>query len=249
MFQRDVRDKIKSHMDADWNRVSSVKFVADRSGKFVFRCTETCGNLHPFMTGELIVRPNVFYHLFVSFSIWMVFSMWIQFRYRSKAENAGTRRINILEKFPRLSRLVNSRSFQFLFVLPNLIVFYLFLLSSLWESPVGNRNIAIVFVWILWWFVLKAIIVPVGGRLWCMVCPLPAPAEWLSRRRLTTVKYIETPFRKLHHRFTGLQKDWPKKLRNIWLQNILFLIPWVWGGIYWARPICTSAPSYRIGYL
>ena len=29
----------------------------------------------------------------------------------------------------------------------------------------GNRNIAIVFVWILWWFVLKAIIVPVGGFL------------------------------------------------------------------------------------
>jgi polyferredoxin len=240
MFQRDVRQKIKTHMNADWNRVSSVKFVADRSGKFVFRCTETCGNLHPFMTGELIVSPPVFYHLFISFSIWMVFSMWIQFRYRSKAEIAGTRRINILEKAPWLSRLVNSRSFQFLFVLPNLIVFYLFLLSSLWGSPVGNRNIAIVFVWILWWFVLKAIIVPLGGRLWCMVCPLPAPAEWLSRKRLTTVKYIETPFRKLHHRFTGLQKDWPKKLRNIWLQNILFLILISCGMILITRPLATA---------
>ena len=31
MFQRDVRKKIQTHMNADWNRVSSVKFVADRS--------------------------------------------------------------------------------------------------------------------------------------------------------------------------------------------------------------------------
>ena len=166
--------------------------------------------------------------------------MWIQYRFRGKGVVAGFRRINILDKAPWLSRLVNLRSFQFLFVLPNLIVFYLFLLSSLWGSPVGNRNIAIVFVWILWWFVLKAIIVPVGGRLWCMACPLPAPAEWLSRRRLTAVRYIETPFRKLHHRFSGLQKDWPKKMRNIWPQNILFLVLISCGMILITRPLATA---------
>jgi hypothetical protein len=53
---------------------------------------------------------------------------------------------------------------------------------------------------------------------------LPAPAEWLSRRRLTAVRYVRKPFKKLHHRFSGLQRDWPVKIRNIWLQNILFLI-------------------------
>jgi hypothetical protein len=30
----------------DWNRASTVKLVASRPGKFIFRCTETCGNLH-----------------------------------------------------------------------------------------------------------------------------------------------------------------------------------------------------------
>ena len=122
----------------------------------------------------------------------------------------------------------------------NFIVFYLFILSSLWGSPVGNRNIAIVFVWILWWFVLKAILVPLGGRLWCLMCPLPAPAEWLSRKSLTAVGYLKKPFRRLHHRYLGLQKDWPKKLRNIWLQNVLFLALISFGMILITRPLATA---------
>ncbi|NQT70565.1 MAG: 4Fe-4S binding protein [Desulfobacteraceae bacterium] len=223
-----------------WDRVSSTKFVAGRPGKFTYRCTQTCGNLHPFMTGELIVRPNTSYHLLVSLSIWVVFCVLFLIRFDSPTRFSGFKRINILDRLPGLKRLVKHRNFQFLIILPNVIVFYLFILSSLWGSPVGNRNVAIIFVWILWWFVLKAIIVPLGGRIWCMVCPLPAPAEWLSRKRLTTVKYFQKPFKRLHHRFTGLQKDWPKKMDNMWLQNVLFLVLISFGMILITRPIATA---------
>ncbi|MBT8373104.1 MAG: 4Fe-4S binding protein [Desulfobacterales bacterium] len=239
-FQRKVRHAAKGHLKIDWQRVSSVRFVANRAGKFIFRCTETCGNLHPFMTGELIVRPNMAYHFFISLSIWLVLGTFMWVRFKNPAGSNRIKRINLLEKFPWLKRLVMRRSFQFWFILPNFIVFYLFILSSLWGSPVGNRNIAIVFVWILWWFILKAVMVPLGGRLWCLMCPLPAPAEWISRKSLTAVHYLKTPIRRLHHRYLGFQKDWPKKFRNIWIQNILFLALISFGMILITRPLATA---------
>ena len=240
MFQRNTWQQNGDNHKNDWNRVPKVKIVARTSGKFTFRCTEMCGNLHPFMTGELIVRPNTPHHLFISLSIWLVFSMLIWIRFKTRSHSTGFKRKNILDSFPLLKRIVKLRNFQFLIILPNLIIFYLFILSSLWGSPVGNRNITIVFVWILWWFILKAILVPLGGRLWCLMCPLPAPAEWLSRRRLTAVRYIRQPFKRLHHRFSGLQRDWPAKIRNIWLQNILFLTLISFGMILITRPLATA---------
>jgi hypothetical protein len=192
------------------------------------------------MTGELIVRPNSPYHFMISLSIWIVFSGLLLFPVNPGTRSAVFRRINLLELLPGLKWFVNRRSFQFLILLPGAVIFYLFILSSLWGSPVGNRNIAIIIVWILWWFALKAIFVPLGGRIWCLMCPLPAPAEWLSRKSLTAVRYIQKPFKGLHHRFIGLQKDWPKMMQNMWLQNVIFLAMISFGIILITRPVATA---------
>jgi hypothetical protein len=110
--------------------------------------------------------------------------------------------------------LLGSRALQPTGMLVLLFFFVMAILAGLAWTPVGSYNFGIVFVWIVWWALLILVLVPFFGRLWCTVCPIPAPGEWLQRRGV---------IRRAPRRLRTLDWHWPRRLRNIWLQNAGFL--------------------------
>jgi heme/copper-type cytochrome/quinol oxidase subunit 2 len=45
-------------LEADPGQTATLKFTADQSGSFRFRCNVTCGAMHPFMIGKFTVGTN-----------------------------------------------------------------------------------------------------------------------------------------------------------------------------------------------
>ncbi|MCA0454013.1 MAG: 4Fe-4S binding protein [Chloroflexi bacterium] len=138
-----------------------------------------------------------------------------------------TARLDLLERAPGLRRTLKSRLLQPALQLVMLFFFTLAILTGLFGTAAGSRNFGIVFVWIVWWALLIIVLVPVAGRLWCTVCPIPAPGEWLQRRGI--VRRTPGKLRTLH-------KRWPKQLKNMWLQNFGFLLMASFSAVILTRP-------------
>lgn len=149
-------------------------------------------------------------------------------------------RVDLLARFPALKWLVTRRWFQFAIILPNLVAFLFFIVAGIYGSPVGNRNIIIIFVWILWWFVLISVLVPFASRTWCTVCPFPLMGEWVQRGALMRPRIASPGARgkKIgRNLYFGLNWRWPKALSNIWLQNVGFLALCTFSAFLITRPI------------
>jgi len=136
-----------------------------------------------------------------------------------------------LTRSPFIKNALKSR-YQQLAVFIIMLIGYIFaILAGLIGTPVGSHNFSIVFVWIAWWAILILVAVPFFGRGWCAVCPIPLPGEWLQRGAV-----LNPP----EKRPKWLNLRVPKMFRNIWLQNISFLLLALFSSVLLTTPNITG---------
>lgn len=144
-----------------------------------------------------------------------------------------------LKSSQRKNPLIYSRWPLFVARAITLAGFVLTIFAGLFGSVVGSQNFAIIFVWIAWWTALKLLFIPLGGRSWCAVCPIPMPGEWIAQGGI----------------FPGGKKmgfgwKWPKhwklgklgsiNLRGTWLQSGGFLMIGLFSAVTLTSPALTG---------
>jgi len=136
-----------------------------------------------------------------------------------------------LTRNPFIKSALKSRYPQLAVFIVMLVGYIFAILAGLIGTPVGSHNFSIVFVWIAWWAILILVAVPFFGRGWCAVCPIPLPGEWLQRGAI-----LNPPDK----RPKWLNLRVPKIFRNIWLQNISFLLLALFSSVLLTTPNITG---------
>jgi hypothetical protein len=148
---------------------------------------------------------------------------------RSPQGYAIPSRVNLYQ-IPWLRAVLESRWPQFLVRAVALIGFVFIIATALFGSRVGSHNFAIIMVWIAWWTTLKLGFIPLGGRSWCSICPIPLPGDWLQQGGI-----LEKSERKL-----GFNLRWPKSLKGTWLQSVGFLLIGIFSAVTLTDPHVTG---------
>jgi hypothetical protein len=219
-----------SHPDDEPTQMETVEIMAGLPGwkgmltsKSQFRNHTYNGPLHGTERGDLIVAPNFLLYGGLGF-LGAIPLAGLLLAGRGNAVHPD-RRWNLFARFPWLQRVTKAPLFQFNLALPMLGVFWFIILAGLLGSKVSGRNAGPMIVWVLWLSGLIVVLVPIGGRIWCTVCPLPLMGEWLQRSWLSR---------------NPLRLVWPRWLSNAWPRVLLFLLLGTFSTTLVALPPATS---------
>jgi hypothetical protein len=224
--------------------METVEIVAGLPGwwgwlisKSQFRNHTYNGPLHGTERGEVIVSPN--FLLYGALGL-LIAIPWagLTIAGRRAAGGSESRPLNLFGLFPWLKRVVTAPSFQFNFALPMFAVFWFIILAGLLGTKVAGRNAGPMIIWVLWLSALIVLLVPIGGRIWCTVCPLPLLGEWLQRLRIT--RNPAGLGNKSPSRILGVPLIWPVWLSNAWPRVLLFLLLGTFSTALVALPPATS---------
>ncbi len=159
---------------------------------------------------------------------------------------AATGRLDLLRALPPLRWLVRQRWFPLAPTFVGLLALAALLFVGVAGTPIGNRNGLVVFVWIFWWFLLIAALVPLASRAWCAACPIPFFGDWLQRRTLLGVRVRGrdvTSGRGLaigRNVYFGLGRHWPRALANLWPAIAGFLLLATFSAVLLTSPLATA---------
>lgn len=199
-----------------------LNYIVSKSN---YRCHVWCGPMHAFEQGKLIIMPNTL----LSFSLgslagilflW-VFSIFtgVAPGYTKGDEMAGMK--DILPQSGFWRKFVTSRWPQIILTILALGLIYIVIMTSIFGTKVSGRNLGVLLMWVVWLFLLIAFLTPLGGRIWCTICPLPFFGDWIQRGSFFTPRKGRT--RGYNNKFSGLSLKWPEKLNNNWLRIFIFL--------------------------
>ena len=187
-----------------------------------FRCHIYCGRMHGFEQGDLIVRPNWLFAASSGLLTAIVIIGYLRVKWNDPVIKAAPPFIDLNKRFGLLDKILKWRPLQFVCTLPILAGFIIVVLAGFFGTKVGGRNLGVMLTWSVWMALLTLVLVPLGGRIWCMVCPLPVLGEYLQRGATTQVR----PAKKkggFNNRFFGLGRRWPKALRGPWIRMLVYL--------------------------
>lgn len=191
--------------------VYSAVYPIDETGDYTYTIAVTALNgkqfTEPLIYGGTLAYNEVskapFYRMVaVTAFIFLcgIAAAWIIAQRRAAKISTG-QKLNILD-IPWLKKFFRSAWFQPVFQIPTLVFFLIIIAAGLFDIQQGNRNIATLLMWTIWWAAIIFTFVFVG-RIWCMMCPFGAIQDWLGR-------------------LFSLNRDFPKPVRNIWLSSFIF---------------------------